>query len=526
MTGWNEILAAARRERTAFDQACAAPRAAQALLLRQTLAANADTAFGRTHGFSGIRSVEDFRACVPVRTYEELHPWFARIAQGEAGVLTRAPAIAFEETGGSTAGAKLIPYTAASLAGFRAAVLPWLAALAARRPAAFAGRAYVAISPVARAPRTVAGIPVGLAGEGAYLGADLVSAFIKTLAVPPSLAALADVQQWRLATLAHLLAARDLTFISIWSPTLLIGLLEAIPTFAEPLIKSIREGTRALPGDAVRAREVEAALLCDPVDTVRLWPRLDTVSAWADDASRLYAQRLAAMLPHARLQPKGLLATECAVTTPYAAAWPVPALNSAFLEFIDEGGAPRLVDELEPDATYGVVITHAGGFYRYDLGDRLRCRGRAGGLPLLEFVGRARVSDLAGEKLSESFISEALSALQSAACLAPRTAAKPFYELLADADTAVRPDLAALVDRRLCANPQYAYARRIGQLGPVTLRRVEDLLDRYMRAELARGRRLADIKPPVLIHDVGTYAALTKPVDSASSNFRLSFSAA
>src|SRR5262249_56225478 len=107
-------------------------------------------------------------------------------------------------------GAKRSPCRVGSLAGFRAAVLPWLAALATRRPAAFAGRAYVAISPVARAPRTVAGIPVGLAGEGAYLGADLVPAFMKILAVPPSLAALADVQQWRLATLAHLLAARDL----------------------------------------------------------------------------------------------------------------------------------------------------------------------------------------------------------------------------------------------------------------------------------------------------------------------------
>ena len=63
-----------------------------------------------------------------------------------------------------------------------------------------------------------------------------------------------------------------------------------------------------------RARMIDAALARHPIDTERLWPRLDTVSAWADGVSRPYAKSLAQMLPHALLQPKGLLATESAVT--------------------------------------------------------------------------------------------------------------------------------------------------------------------------------------------------------------------
>ena len=184
MSGWRVVLDAARAEHALFDRARAAPRASQAALLAQILAANADTDFGRTHGFADIYSIDDYRARVPIRPYDALRPWLDRVAAGETGVLTSEAVIAFEETGGSTAGGKLIPYTASSLKAFRAAVLPWLADLARRRPGAFAGKAYVSVSPATRAPRMIGGIPVGMATEGAYLGADLVPALLEIMVVP------------------------------------------------------------------------------------------------------------------------------------------------------------------------------------------------------------------------------------------------------------------------------------------------------------------------------------------------------
>jgi hypothetical protein len=162
VNGWDQILAAARAQRDVFDLACATPRASQWALLRETLESNAGTEFGRTHRFESIGSFEGFRSRVPIRTYEEFRPWLDRVSEGQSAVLTREPAVAYEETGGSTSGHKLIPYTSSSLLAFRAAVLPWLADLADRRPAAFTGKAYVAISPVARKPRSIGGIPVGV----------------------------------------------------------------------------------------------------------------------------------------------------------------------------------------------------------------------------------------------------------------------------------------------------------------------------------------------------------------------------
>ncbi len=518
MRGWRVVLDAARAEHALFDRARATPRTSQAALLTQILAANADSDFGRTHCFADIHTLDDYRARVPIRPYDALRPWLDRVAAGETGILTSEAVIAFEETGGSTAGGKLIPYTASSLKAFRAAVLPWLADLARRRPGAFAGKAYVSVSPATRAPRMIGGIPVGMATEGAYLGADLVPAFLEIMAVPASVAYLSDVDEWRLASLTALARCPDLTLISIWSPTFLIVLLEALPQLAESLLRTLHD-------EPERARDVKTALARSPVDTALLWPRLDTVSAWADGASRPYARRLQDMLPHATLQPKGLLATEGAVTTPCSSSrsssWPVPALTSAVLEFIDENGQPLLCDELRAGQSYRVVMTNAGGFYRYDLGDRLLCHGYEDALPLLEFVGRDIASDLVGEKLSEPFVSAALALVSGTACLAPRAATRSHYVLLVDtSDRATAHSAAATIEQRLRSNPQYDYARKIGQLGPVAYEIVDHLLERYLRLGTRRGRRLSDIKPPGLITDAATVECLINPVDSDAAAFR------
>jgi hypothetical protein len=55
--------------------------------------------------------------------------------------------ICFEETGGSTQGSKLIPYTQTSLQSFQSALWPWLDDLLLARPEIKQGSAYWSISP-------------------------------------------------------------------------------------------------------------------------------------------------------------------------------------------------------------------------------------------------------------------------------------------------------------------------------------------------------------------------------------------
>jgi len=75
------------------------------------------------------------------------------------------------------------------------------------------------------------------------------------------------------------------------------------------------------------------------------------------------------------------------------------------------------------------------------------------------------------------------------------------YELLLDAqavDTPAADQLALRLDHALRANPQYAHARDLGQLGALSARRIDLLAARLQALSLARGQRLGDAKPAVL----------------------------
>lgn len=494
MTPWVQLRQAAAAPTTALLAALRAPATQQRTWLRRLLADNADTAFGRAHGFAAIGTFEDYRAAVPRRAPDAFRPFVARMAAGEANVLTCDPVVAFEETGGTASGAKLVPYTAAALAAFRAAVLPWLADLDRRRPGVSGGRAHVTISPATRARRTTpSGVPIGLMSDAAYLGEDLVPALLALLATPPEVGQIADIDAWRIATLRGLVECDDLTFVSIWSPTLLFDLVAALPGVAEEVARGSTPAAR---------RRLAHALSGGAVDTARLWPRLDTISCWADAGSTAFAARLAAAFPHAQLEPKGLLATESAITLPWGGvAGCIPALTSAVLEFVDEAGDCHLADDLDIAACYDIVLTTPGGLWRYDIGDRVECVARDGAVPRLIFRGRSRlVGDQVGEKLDEAFVAAVLAHLAVPAALVG-FADRAGYELWLDDADADPVAATAVVEDGLRANPQYAHARDLGQLAPIAASCRPGFWQARHLARARAGHRLGDQKPTALLLD-------------------------
>jgi hypothetical protein len=493
MKGWQQLLQAAAKPLAAFEAALSDPQHAQNELLMRIVRANADTEFGREHDFANIHSAGDYRSAVRIRSYAQFDNQIRRIASGEAGVLTSSLAVAFEETGGTASGSKLIPYTAESLASFREAVLPWLSDLAGRRPGICAGKTYVSISPVTRQQRVLpGGIPIGLGSDAAYLGDELMQAFLSILAVQPGVATLADINAWRLATLTELVECEELSFVSAWSPTFILNLIEAIPSLASSLaLKLSRPAQKRLTAFIQRSCK----------DTTPLWPQLDTISCWSDGSSSVFAARLASLCPQALIEPKGLFATEAAITLPWGGREGcVPALTSTYVEFIDDDGRPHIAHELDAGAGYRVVITTPGGLYRYDMGDRVRCVGHDGKVARLKFEGRAGMtSDMVGEKLDEAFVTKALAGLPCAAALLPKTHPKPHYELWLDAVAVDQNSSSEAAETGLCQNPQYAYARKVGQLGALAPHAkpgfVSDLHD--LRADA--GSRLGDMKHSSLI---------------------------
>lgn len=527
-----------RREADAFEAARQNVADAQREQLARIVTANRATAYGQRFGFGSIHSVSDFQTRVPLNQYEDLLPWIDRCAQGESCVLTEEPIRLFEPTGGSTGGAKLIPYTAGLQRDFQRGVATWIADLFARRPSAARGRAYWSISPALAGPRrTAGGTPIGFDDDAAYLGGFEQWALRHLLVAPSQLARCQNLDAFRYATLFYLLAADDLSLVSVWHPSFLTRLVESIDIWAERICHDLRRGTLSTPDNnprqtnwpvrasPARAERILVVLRSNSVTADRLrqlWSELALISCWTDAKAALPARELNQLFPEVELQGKGLLATEAFVTLPLVDL-PAPALavRSHFFEFLaGENADPasaspqcHLAHQLDTGGHYRVVVTTSGGLYRYQLHDEVQVVGHWGDCPLLKFMGKAdQTSDLVGEKLSEAHVQAAVDAALATQRLRPRFALlapclgdRPRYQLFLqvqiDAPPQVIAALATDLEQGLRRNPHYEYAVGLRQLAPLEVVLLPPELPAaaiYEEQCLAGRQRLGNIKPAVL----------------------------
>jgi len=379
-------------------------------------------------------------------------------------------------------------------------VAPWIGDLYARRPRLARGTAYWSITPLALEEESTGGpVPVGFEEDAEYLGGGFWRRLVDaTLAVPGAVRYVRDPDAFRYVTLLFLLRRRDLSLISVWHPSFLTLLMDALPGFWDSLLRDVERGTPR------RAAELKALT---PDAPARIWPRLGLISCWGDAHAALSLPELARAFPGVEIQPKGLLATEGFVTIPFAGRWPL-AIRSHFFEFLPEdGGDPRFAWELEEGGIYSVVLTTGGGLYRYRLQDRVRVEGFVERTPSLRFLGKeGHVSDLRGEKLHESFVAGALARVFETTGIAPRFAmlapaegGPTGYTLYIEVEDTQLADLGRMVDEELSANPHYRLCRALGQLAEVRVQRLEkDAYSRYLEHCRKRGQRMGDVKPLAL----------------------------
>jgi hypothetical protein len=433
----------------------------------------ARSAPGRKHRYGKLRTIEPFQESVPIVSYDSLEPWIERIRHGEQGVLTAEPVVALEKTSGSSAAAKYVPYTRSLLREFGQAIGAWMFDLFRHEPLLLGGRHYWAISPLARRKEVApGGLPVGLGDDTEYLGWLGRWVTRGAMAVPGDVARAADMEACRRATLDHLLRCRDLRLISVWNPSFLTLLLDRLPPGARP---------------------------------AELWPKLRLISCWTSAGAARFVGELKQRFPGVAIQGKGLLATEGVVSIPLVGRpAPLPAITSHFLEFVGDNGRVRLADELEVGRRYRVLITTGGGLARYSLGDLVEVVAPRA----IEFVGKAdNVSDLCGEKLSETFVGRVLTDVASRRglpgflMLAPEWSRPPRYVLFAE--TAEAAAIADEVEAALRESVHYDYCRRLEQLGPLQGVPVRHAAERYLSGCYALGQRPGVAKPAFLRRELG-----------------------
>lgn len=498
-----------------FQRALRHPARAQQRLLTGYVRRNAGTAFGKAHGFGKIQTYRDFQRQVPLADYEALQPWVTRIAAGEPSVLSNDPVTHLIPTSGSTGGRKLIPFTARLQSELNSAVGPWICDLNLRMPSIGFGSSYWSVTPAVNSLENEhSAVPIGFDEDSGYLGGRMKRVVSALMAVPPEVRFIGDLETFRYVTLLCLIRQPDLRLISIWHPSFLTLLLDALTENWSDLINDVRQGGRKhgerLPAAIVaslspfpnRADELKHA---DPTKPKSIWRHLQMISCWGDGHAAGALSELKRRIPGVAVQPKGLLATEAFVTLPFGSFYPL-AVRSHFFEFIEADGGVRLAHELVAGAEYEIAVTTGGGLYRYRMGDRVKVTGFLFSTPSLKFLGRnGNYSDRFGEKLSEAFVGNAILEATSQfheppsfAMLAPEVMSDGVrYSLFIEGRIDDR--LKERLDTALKQNPHYLYCRKLGQLlAPRVVEISGAGFETYAAREMLRGRRLGDIKPSPL----------------------------
>jgi len=484
-----------------FRRALRDPASAQRQRLRHLLAQNGNTAFGKAHAFDRIASYEEFARRVPLVDYAGIKPWIDRIRCGEKNILTAEPVTHLIPTSGSTGARKLIPFTAGLQREFNAAIGPWLTDLSRQHTGILGGPAYWSVTPALEAKTTEpSAVPIGFDTDAAYLGGIRQKLTEAVMAVPAKVGRARSMETFRYETLLHLLRCSELRLISVWHPSFLTLLLDALPGLWKNLIDDVGKDSASRKPLPERAAELRRA---DPLKPETFWPKLCVISCWGDAAASIALRDLHRPFPNVAIQAKGLIATESFVTLPFGQQHPL-AINSHFFEFIDPDERIFTAETLREGAEYEIVVTTAGGLWRYRLGDRVAVTGFMDKTPSLKFLGRGvDVSDRFGEKLSESFVNEALMEVfrhQSPrfALIAPDEGDGHCGYTLYVEGTA-EADWAENLDQILRRNPHYAYCRDLRQLAPLRLFIItENAFEIFSRRQGTNGSRLGEVKPRAL----------------------------
>jgi GH3 auxin-responsive promoter len=481
-------------------------------LLMRRLSRHADSQFGRDHFFGEIRSPADFRKRVPVAGYDRHEPYIDRVRNGETSALfgTGTEVLMFATTSGTTSRPKTIPVTREALADYREGWTIWgILAFDAHPEMLKDGlRPILQVAGDWREKLTPAGIPCG-AITG--LTAHMQNALVRTTYCMPAVASrIKDIESKYYVALRFSLH-RDLGTVIAANPSTILAMARLGDREKQSLIRDLYDGTLdsrwPIPEEVraalrfrtrwrhrSRARQLERIV----AETGRLvptgyWPGLQFLSNWTGGTMRAYLRGYPEYFGTTPVRDVGLIASEGRMTIPIENGTPAGILDIRhhYFEFIPEEQAdhsePETVEatELVEGRHYFIVLTTAGGLYRYNISDLVRCVGYHGKAPLIEFLNKgAHYSSLTGEKLSEHQVIAAVESAQRSIgvhlksyLLAPSWDQPPFYALLVEEDDlpidAVTDRLAAAVERELrVQNVEYVCKRDTLRLGPVRIVRI------------------------------------------------------
>jgi hypothetical protein len=412
----------------------AEPERYQEQVLRDIIAANAETTYGREHGFANIRTVADFQQAVPINTYEELRPFVDRIAEGsDPHALTADPVEMFTSTSGTTSKPKLIPVTASGRRAETKVKEAWIAHLAADYPSLLSGKWFYLFNK-AEEHRTPSSL---WAGSNAGLVYRNSNAVLKSRqAIPYEMCEVEDYESRYYVILRNIVAA-EISLVACINPSSTLLLAELAQKHAEDLIRDIYTGDLraglALPEDQYRFWRAQlepdrdrarllARLLADDgrLLPAKYWPKLEIMTSWKGPGIQTFIDRCREWYGELPWRDVGYGSSEfrTGLILSDEGSQNIPLPDNYFYEFVPEANRepylagdeqPLGLHELEVGQQYLIIQTGKHGLYRYDIEDIVEVNGFHGRTPTIHFVQKAKtVTSITGEKIYETQLIEAM----------------------------------------------------------------------------------------------------------------------
>lgn len=451
--------------------------------------------------------LKNFQYQVP-KDYEDYSNDISKIISGNLTVLTKTAPLLLEPTGGSSGGTKLIPYTKSLKEEFQYAIDPWLVELFIKYPALFFGQQYWSITPSTKV-NTKSEIPVGFQSDIDYLNGIQRNFSQNIFPVPSSLQSCNDFETVLFFTLLFLINTPHLRFLSVWHPSMLLIMTDTLEKRFDELLNSLETGV--LPKDikpyiSFKTNKKRVKLLRKTsYRPALIWKNIRVISCWAGNDKQYWIDRIREIFPQAKIQPKGLIATEGITSIPLCRKQDVLAICSHFYEFETDQGKIISFGELQKGKTYHLLLTTSGGFVRYKTHDLVKVRGFYRKLPCLEFITRNNyTSDIFGEKISLKQAEEICRKIPckfSFAMIAPEKIKNGYrYALYIDTDDHIYPE--EFLERELCENLHYQHARNIGQLQKSVTKKVSKPVEKINSYARECNQQVGSIKYSALSLDM------------------------
>ena len=490
--------------------------------LRRILVSIEGTESARQLGINRRTQLAQFQEKLPITDYHDWQTLIERQNQDrQAAIISASECNRFQPTSGSTSKIKWIPYTSEFLNELDQAISPWLWSLYSQYSGISRGRHYWSLSWI---PSELRKIASGNVNDDLELLPKWKRLFMQAImAVPDEVSNTESSESSLFATICFLAADKQLTVISVWSPTFALNMLHFMQQHKEAIAQTLISGKWSMFADELEHLEAphsieQARTLADLSEDIeaeflrKLWPDIALISCWDTASSTTFAHELREYFPGAAFEGKGLWATEGVVTFPFKGKYPL-SICSHFYEFQDLQDEKIYASwELTKGQVVRPILTTGSGLLRYGMKDKVRVVDFFNQTPCFEFLGRLDGTDMVGEKLSADVagwimqnVAAKFDLVKPISLLAVPAVEKrlPYYLLLCESLTSVTSNLsreiAAAVEAELKKHFHYQLARELGQLAMAHCVVSKDAWGLYVSRCQRRGMVEGNIKVESLV---------------------------